>query len=295
MPAPSTIAVRFNTVSDGWLAAAVHGSIELFRTSDEGRHWALEGQHSLRDPQMQVTPPAGALSVATDGNHVLVLNSEPSSSNFSFGRSFSTPDGGRSWSVARAPSGGSVNFADGVFWLVGGPLHNKLFKSQTGITWSEVHVSVADETSTFADPVQTDIGLVLPVTIHKSDDTSVLALYVSRDNGATWSVNSKVPVHAATALGASLALSVQDAGTWQTVATEGSKLYSGSLHQPAKVSIVSPNGLPAQVVGLRFTSADRGVALVDIGSCPSGKASCHDTEELVGTTDGGQTWTPIDE
>jgi len=134
------------------------------------------------------------------------------------------------------------------------------------------------------------VGLVLPLTIRASDQSTTVSLRLSRDGGVTWTEAASVPLPEKTEAGTT-PVSINQDGTWEAITTDSSKIFEGNLNQPnAEPQIISPNGLQGYPIGIAYMTGSAGIALMTSDVCPSGKASCHSVEELFGSDDAGQTW-----
>lgn len=285
---PAQIAsVAFADQQNGWLGALVSGSIRIYRTSNGGSGWAQAGSTSILGNE-----PVASVNVAAIGQRIVVLAIDQTSSNFSSAAAVVSTDGGATWSTARAPVAGTISTAGNSYWLVGGVQNNQVYTSTTGLAWTPITLSATGTTWSAGNPVGISGGrVVLPLTIRDSGGSTTVSIRVSSDSGATWTEAASVTPSETTAVGVAAPVSIAEDGTWQTFATDGSKIYEGSVDQPsAQPKILSPNGIAGSPIEVLFLSGTQGVLLAASTVCPSGKASCSTGEELFGTTDSGQTW-----
>lgn len=230
------------------------------------------------------------LQLASVGDRLVVLATEASGTNTSYGFAAVSVDNGATWAVQRAPVGGWLTAAGGTFWLVGGPMGDQVFKSVDGSTWDPITLPVPAKYWTADQPVPVGSGVVIPVTTHNGDSDSDVLLIESRDNGATWSIAAETSAPATT-FSTVIPSAIAPDGSWFVAYVDGSKVISGILGEPG-TTVRSPNGLPPNIESL-VVAGSQLVALAMPSSCPSGKDSCGFTTLLATTQDRGQTWNPV--
>jgi BNR/Asp-box repeat len=262
------------------------GTVVEYRSADGGQTWSAEGRQIV-----SAADGIDNLQVGVVGGQIAVLVNENSSSNVSYAMVTASADNGATWTVARAPTGGVISGADGIFWLVGGVAGDKVFTSPDGLTWRPVTIPIANDSWTADVPAMvTGHGVVLPITSHGSADSQV-TFWATSDQGASWrSLSTVVAPH--TEADTTIPMSITADGQWFAAWPDGSKVVSGTLGAAA-TKTVSPDGLPGNVYQIAAVSAAEGVAATAPDSCPNGKQSCVSTTVVVHTEDGGQTWSPI--
>jgi hypothetical protein len=243
---------------------------------------------------------AGGVQLVTDNNVVVgMMITDVTSSNFSAGEWYPTPNGGLTWSHYAAPSGGPVTASHGVLWIVGGPVGNRLYKStDSGSSWSNVLLPTAvvakgaalSLPGAFRNGV---LALVAQTPTSNSGSTYGLAVYLSSDRGAAWSLGGNMSLPGSIGY-----------GVGATTAISSNVLWIGSSSGvPRIVRFVEGGGFSVTTsVGpyrQGFVSALSGQnatslwATVQDGVCPSGKASCMQVGSLSATNDSGQNWSLV--
>jgi len=309
-------AAHFYDPQHGWLLLAAPGTgpalagVDLVaRTDDGGQSWHATPLPPLSaDPVNQLASPAyfDFVDVQT-GWLALEL---PSSSNFSLGALFGTIDGGLTWQALPLPIGAPVYFTDALHgWTAGGAAGAELYATDDGgrsweprsfgVTRSPA-IPVFYDLPTFQDPQHG----VLPVTVADPHDPRV-EFYRSADAGQTWQLAGVTPISSGTpgvAPGAKAPVSVQSALSWLVAdPSTGELLAAGAPGIPA-----GPRSAATPLQGatdLQFAGAANGWAVVAPGSCTGDKQRtasptmeplrCAEQSALLGTEDGGRTWTRI--
>jgi hypothetical protein len=268
-------------------AAVGDSNVVVFKSSDGGNSWSPAGMLPIGANQQ-----VASVSVASSDARVVLLANEATSSAVSSATVARSNDGG-GFAVSDAPVGGSISFVAGSYWLVGGVMGDQAFASLDGSQWRAVKLPALSQYLTLGLPVDVKgLGVVIPVTSNVPDAASVVTFLGTSDLGKTWhSLTSTEAPH--TEFDTSVPASVTAEGGWVVVWPDGSKLVSGSLDRSDAVAI-SPNGLQSNVSDMAFVSPTEGFAVSSPDSCPSGKSSCISTTIVSRTTDGGQTWTPVE-
>ncbi len=269
------------------VAAGDPQTVSVRVSSDGGQSWS-----PVRQVRVPTDSGIAAVRASVMGLRVVVLANEQSSSNALIGMLGLSPDGGQTWSVVGAPSGGAVYSAGGVFWLVGGPTGDQVFASADGTAWQQASVPVDSSSWTAGQPVDvTGLGVVFPVTTH-GQGPSQLQFLASADGGATWrTVGSAVGPQ--TEANTTLPVSITADGDWTMVWPDGSKVLAGSLSQGVPTAVLSPNGLGGGAYGVVRLTQNEIVAVASSSTCPNGKASCTSSTVLLRSIDNGQTWAPV--
>jgi hypothetical protein len=147
------------------------GEPMLWRTANGGAQWQPLALPFAQFGQADV----GAINMHfTDAKSGWVIAREPSSSNFSFARLYTTQDGGDTWSeLARPPVSGQLKFASKTRgWLLGGADGRALYQTiDGGKSWQ----AIARQNSLFPDAQFTD--LAMPININGRFTFTALATF----------------------------------------------------------------------------------------------------------------------
>jgi hypothetical protein len=269
------------------LAHVVEGSrVQVSRSQDGGRTWTTSDLvdvptiDGIRDG-----------SISTNGTTIAVLANENGSANVAIGKVALSSDGGLTWHVANAPTGGSIAFAGGSHWLVGGPMGDQVFSSHSGTSWSGRPPPVRGAVWSALPPFAVEDQAILVTTTHTDGDSNV-TFWTTRDNGATWT-----ELRTVTTLGTESRVSVPTGvaqnGSWMVAWPDGSMVVTGTFDHLSEPVTVDPTGLPESVVELALRNDGSAVALGGETACPQGKPSCRTTYQLFNSLDGGRTWSPV--
>ena len=120
---------------------------------------------------------------------------------------------------------------------------------------------------------------------------SEVAFWRTTDGGLTWQASGSASAPP-TEIQVTIPTAIRPDGRWTAVWPDGSKVVSGQIGESAEPDIVSPNGLPDNVLSVRSVNGLI-VALAVVNDCSAGKASCTSTEEVLASSDDGQTWEPL--
>ena len=268
---------------------AVGGAVPITvsTSSDGGDSWK-----AVPAPDISGIQAIADVAAAKVGDRVAILLDEASSTAVSSGTVATTASPGGSWVVKPAPVGGTLAAAGGRFWISGGVMGDQVFASSDGMSWRAVKLPISTRYWTAASASEVDrLGVVIPVTSHDPGGPSEITFLASSDVGKTWRVAATVAAPP-TEFGTTLPVSITPDGHWIAIWPDGSKVVAGSLDAKTQTTI-SPNGLPANVTDVAFSSATTGVAVSSVATCPNGKSSCTSASVVSGTDDGGQDWTPV--
>ncbi|GEM_PF-5698266 len=241
----------------------------------------------------------GVQLVTQSGTIIGMMATEVTSSNFSAGQWYSTSDRGLTWTRHLTPSGGVVKAVGGNLWLAGGPQFASLYQSSDhGLTWSKVPIPTAAVTNGAALSVPGELSngnVVLVATTPNADagSTFEVTVYVSSDLGARWSVLAKTSFAGQISPGIAIATSAAANTIWLGAPTDPNAVVvssNGTLTTTSSINGVFPGGSINSINATRSFSA--WVTTVK-SECPSGKASCTDVGALIGTVDGGSTWSLV--
>jgi hypothetical protein len=262
-------------------------SITVSTSSDGGASW-----DAVPAPHVSGMQAIGDVAAAKVGERVAILLDEATSTAVSSGTVATAARPGEPWAVAPAPIGGTLSSAGGRFWISGGVMGDQVFASSDGTAWRAVKLPTSTRYWTAAAATEVDrLGVVIPVTSHDPGGPSDITFLATSDLGKTWRVVAQVEAPP-TEFDTTIPVSITADGHWFAIWPDGSKVIAGALDAKGQTTI-SPNGLPANVYDVAFTSATTGVAVSSVTTCPNGKSSCTSTSVVTRTDDGGQDWTPM--
>ncbi|MFL5803843.1 MAG: hypothetical protein ACJ8CR_19135 [Roseiflexaceae bacterium] len=298
LPVSAVLGAFFIDPAQGWMTFAnvaadstQQATFSSLHTTDGGKTWA-ESRIAAITPELMGASPAYMDFV--DPQHGWVALHLQSSSNFNAGVLYQTTDGGRTWVERKIPIGSPINFintADG--WTAGGALGNELYVTHNGgQTWAAQAVpppqtdAPADATYDLPTFLTSQDG-ILPVTFTSESGAST-SFYATHDGGRSWKQWTSTPLPAVIEQGVKPVAKVFNADTYLVLLPNGKakKTKDGGKHWEATTT---PDG----VVKLTFATATVGWALRSAGSCVKPKEQCSRQSEVLGTVDGGQTWTPL--
>jgi photosystem II stability/assembly factor-like uncharacterized protein len=281
-PEGAVIASHFLDARTGWAvlapqAAAVHDpqSLHLLTTDDGGRTWmVLTADLPRRATDGMIAEVWPFFVNSADGWLVWRF---AGSSNFREGALFRTRDGGATWTRLDIPIGEPVRFADALHgWTAGGPAGDALYETADGgAAWTRVNVPVPAGVGLDARPqcgLPATIGntALLPVSWVAGDDATE-AFYRPTTAGQDWR------------LAATDASLMAKLGGEALIAHEGMiwALAGGQtpeLRGEGTLAAVAPGSDAAWLVDTEGVCAD---------------GMCRQEMQLLGSTDGGRTWTPL--
>jgi hypothetical protein len=279
-----------------WLAARDGLGVRLYRTAVGAAAWSSTSLMPAWTPQdggmsgqpidyVMLTPgPAGLLTVSET-----VGGGMTTAEQFLF----VSVDDGRTF-AQHQPTGGNI----GMFWhsvtfvtpmsglVVEGPSTRANFLMHTsdgGTTWSDSTVSglpsAADRQ--FDSPVIVGPDIEVPLTVYSQDGTTTtFSLLVSHDGGANFA-----PMGTTLTGPAGFTSDTLGKVTW---VTSGGTLYV--TNDGAQTwTTVTPAGFSGG--GIHLTSPTSAISGAGQDGCAAFKTDCWSQSWLIGTTDGGQTWT----
>jgi photosystem II stability/assembly factor-like uncharacterized protein len=269
-------------------------AISVFATSDAGKSWS-EG------PQFGDFPDGlgGGSIQFLDASRGFVSVVLPSSSAGSAGRLYSTTDGGATWSPLQMPAGGPVQFMDlDNGWLLGGPLHNELYRTaDAGTSWSLVEIAVPDEAidhrTAPAIPSEDNGRLVTPVQFFINGGGPLLfAAYESSDAGTSWARTSDIFKLAEEGVQRASAVAGSNwviAAGGLLVSTDGGHSFASHAAPP-----VSDPPLSDPYLSEVFVSTEGSIWVVlNESGCRAFKSDCWNTTVLWASDDLGGTWSQL--
>jgi hypothetical protein len=287
-PAPVSEAMTASSDVDlVYVAVPDAHSVTAYTSGDGGGSWSTGQRHLVPDIEA-----VGDVGVAIVGDRLAVLLVEATSTAVSSGVVAIVANGNEKWILSPAPVGGTISSAGGGFWIVGGVMGDQVFASADGSTWRPVTIPASTKYWTAGTATTVDrVGVVIPVTSHDPGRPSDLSFLATSDQGKTWRSVASVSAPP-TEFDTTIPTSITADGHWVAIWPNGSKVLAGTLGAKDQ-TIISPNGLPANIGAVEFSSATVGVAVGSVANCPQGKSSCTSTAVVTRTNDGGQDWTPM--
>lgn len=295
-------AIDFIDRAQGWalLAAQASGDpvYSLDTTVDGGHTWQSEDLPLFAGGDPAANAKAVYMQWLDDHTGWLVIQ-QATGVNFSLGSLFRTTDGGRHWTKVALPIGAPVSFVtSSVGWVAGGAAGHQLYRTQDGgRTWQAQAVLPAslqaDQAWTYLTPTFSDVrhGL-LPVTVTTGGLMQV-DFFRTEDGGASWSLDKGLSLASSGELGTPPPLAVLDPDHWILLAPHtNSILVKTGPGQYATVA--SADGRSGGILEMHMATPQVGWASQMEGDCSRAvDAVCSLTARLMGTRDGGRTWTPL--
>jgi hypothetical protein len=258
-------------------------SVGIITSHDAGATWS-----SGTTIKVHTNSGIGAVRVAVRGKTIVVLAIEATSSNTSQGQVAASTDGGQTWDIHRAPAGGDVIAAGGAFWFAGGLGGDEVARSKDGLDWTDVAVPVNSDAWSTSLPGDLGSGSIAVATTSHGGDASDVAFWTSSDGGATWRASGSVGAPP-TEIGVTVPTVIRSDGSWTAIWPDGSKVVNGQLGDRGEPTVISPNGLPRNVLAIGSVESTL-VALAATDDCSGGKSACTSTEMVLSSPDDGQTW-----
>jgi hypothetical protein len=262
-------------------------TVRVLQSADAGGNWTTGGPVSI--------PTINGISdvrVSTMEGRIAVLANESSGSNISTAMVASSGDGGRTWEVARAPAGGDISSAGGVFWFVGDVMGDRLYVSADGLKWQPVTIPIKAKYWTAGTAVMIGTDEVAIATTSHTSGESELSFWSTADQGRSWRVLISITAPH-TEFQATVPTAIAKDGQWVAIWPDGSKVIAGLFGSSEANRIISPNGLPGNVESAALMRGNAVVAEAAPDACPGGKATCSSTPVLAYSPDSGQTWVSL--
>jgi photosystem II stability/assembly factor-like uncharacterized protein len=311
----------FISATTGWLVAVRPGpegldspsEIAVWRTTDTGGSWGKSVIEGAPAPSDYLGPP----TVPVMAMHFIDPQRDWLATEYAGGMHataplFTTSDGGATWSPLPGLQGyhsGSgvirfVNASDG-WWIWGGGDRETLFATHDGgRSWEPQSLDPPggyDPPTTYTGIHFDDDGQdggregALAAELRPSDEegtSRATGLYVTHDGGSTWSFASLAPDDGSISLATADTWGVADADklhltedagvTWSAISVGWSEL--DPLIGIGETCSVEP-------LMLSFVDARAGWAV--LGSKHAGPRAAIQTEVLLSTNDGGESWTEL--
>jgi hypothetical protein len=310
----STVAaVFFLDASRGWaVTKAAEGAgpadYALARTADGGRSWE-SSPLGLLSPGPAHAPVGAAYLHFLDASTGWLVARHVSSNNFSLGSLFKTSDGGATWAQLSMPIGDPVFFAtEQVGWTAGGAAGDELYRTvDGGASWQPQEVG---DGSAPGSPQRfyrlpgfwSAAEGLLPEVV--AGEGPRLELYATQDAGAQWELAASVPLPSGITSADGLPLSLVPGARQAMLLQSGDRMVTASAGGGITATPARPGG-SGTVTRLNMVTSSVGWAAQSSGSCQraaqaasalSGSGAgleCRSETRLLGTADGGRTWTPL--
>jgi len=294
-PTPSRQIPQSVTSTSDWLTQLLPGgTVVVGQTANQGQAWQLS---TLPLTFAQGTGPIGASFVNVNDGWASV--NLPTGAPAESSDVFETTNGGQSWQLeTTVNAAGPVEFVGPeVGFAAGTPASNALEEtSNGGQTWQQASLPIPSgvqanaanvaSTPTFTDSNHGFLYVFFPQSAPQ--ESFVADMDETSDGGASWTQVGLPLID-----GAPTAWSIVGPDDWFLV---GQTSIMHTTNGGSTWSTVMPNVALSNVSAVRFVSDDIGVALMN-ASCPSAGASapaaCPPSNQLIRTSDGGQTWTPL--
>ncbi len=292
-------------------------ALEMYSTSDGGLSWSKALLPEGRNASVGWT--SSSFPDASDA-YVAVQLGAPAGAGLQPVSLMATHDGGATWeTLPPPPVAGYISFGDpSGGWLDGGPNGSELFRTTDGgRTWSQIQAPAPEGVGSIVSYGLPRIGEdgdgLLPVTYNGTgeggNESTTVGVFQTSDGGENWSLLSTVPLKGIVGPGSAppdtsfisdQALIVQDPGSTsatlvsQTAAASESHVPSyipsaaGATTRPLSASS-APDGISTFAAA---SGGDDAFAVVNRNVCAS-KYQCTTTNELLLTTDGSRSWTPV--
>ena len=297
------LGVDFVDAQHSWMAIneafasgsdASYGRVDIWRTTDGGRTWAMTQLPRARFAVFGEIMP-GVQFDFLDSTHGFAFQSGNEAKGKNDSDLFWTSDGGATWSADRPTGDGSqgnegiLGFAtptDGV--IVNAWRGNGIAVTHDGgRTWTDAALALPSGAlaapSVFGHPTFVTGGTGLVVVDFQPDTGSVFLAYRTADAGSSWTQVAALPSGVST-------LAFLDAQHW--VGSDGAGMVS--TRDGGATWVRSPAvGLPSAPVLLQMADSQHGWALVGMNVCLDFKSNCSSRTGLYATVDGGSTWTQL--
>jgi photosystem II stability/assembly factor-like uncharacterized protein len=292
-------------------------ALEMYSTSDGGLSWSKSSLPEGRNASVGWT--SSSFADASDG-YVAVQLGAPAGAGLQPVSLMATHDGGATWeTLPTPPVAGYISFGDpSDGWLDGGANGSELFRTTDGgRSWSQIQVPAPEGVGSIVSYGLPRIGEdgdgLLPVTYNGAgeggNESTTVGVFQTSDGGEDWSLLSTVPLKGIVGPGSAppdtsfvsdQALIVQDpASTSATLVSQpasASKPNGPSYIPSAAGATTRPLSAASAPDGIStFAAAPGGAdafAVVNRNVCAS-KSQCTTTNELLLTSDGSRSWTPV--
>lgn len=287
-------ATRFTDPSNGWLVVLGDGSaLDLYQTADAGATWTRSPLPAPAD--LDARAPI-AIERPDPLTAFIVVGRTDTGAFGERAALLATVDGGLSWKSRALPAPGRIRFSDPLNgWLAATAPANALFRTADGGKhWKPVTLPLpaGDDFAGMQPslPIFDDaLNGTVPATVIQGDRAQ-LALYATRDGGATWTLASTTAT-AVPVVGTNIAASALAASDWTAVLDQGRRrttlaVTPGTPAAKQGASPLSAVGGKGFVALYQRVDATLEWAIVQRCSTLGGCSS-----SLVRSPDGGASWT----
>lgn len=272
-------AVTINIQTSNYVSYILH------TTNDAGDNWesAEIRTFPISDP---LASSGGAYPFFIDESTGWVVIKQQTSSNFNIGTLYKTTNGGKTWQQLSIPTGEKVFFLDEkVGFTAGGLNDHLLYRSQNGgVSW-EAFDPAPETTATLELPdfSTTDRGHLIVL-----ENASRIRILESNDRGISWETATEMEIEDPTITFLHSLTSGQD-----SLITTGSQLITYSHTTQTFSTQTYP--LPGALTNLSSNDADFiwGISTDTTCTEPGNPETCQSYQELVYSTDFGQSWRAI--
>ena len=231
--------------------------------------------------------------------------------NFSIGSLFRTDDGGLTWTKLTIPIGEQVAFiTPQIGWLAGGAAGDELYRTADGgATWvSQAFVqSTGSATQQFAYylPKFQDVSNGLLPVLFTDGNYARMDFYLTSNGGLSWGLDNSTPLDGYIDLSIRPPLTVFDASRFFMVVPHSGRIVTEQKPQQV-ITKYNQDGYSANLTRVDMVNMNVGLGLYMAGGCyaqPSatnvpdteskGNLSCLQSNQLLKTEDGGETWNVI--
>jgi photosystem II stability/assembly factor-like uncharacterized protein len=262
----------------------------LQRSTDGGQSWH-------RTPlALSIPTDRAAVAISSTGRAAVLASATGSANNGDTPELFvQNADG--TLTARQAPVSGSIAWSGHQLLIAGGPLSSRLYVStDDGASWTARAVGgsiaprfdVAPDTPSIGTPLTSAGGSAVSTTVPVTDHAGAAAVRLISLTGSSPTIT--VPLSSTVGPGAVAVVSTAGPDGF-VVAEPGSSMLH--LITASGQQSVIPRGLPGPVDALSFSDAKHGIAQLTVRSC-NGKQDCTEQAEVLGTADGGRSWSAPD-
>ena len=255
------------------------------------------GASTWQSRTLPVSVPVVTAQIVDRGGELvgIAVNSGSGGAAESPGEWLSTTDSGTSWDGHPTPSNGTASAVGGDLWLVGeGGAAGDLYEStDDGLAWQAVNLPItvtnAGQPAALSTVEADGSDLVVTAT---GETTTQVIVGVPTSSGWSWTAGPELDLGGQYGTGTpARAISVADGVLW--VLSPTNQLARVTL--TGTVTTVAASGMPATgTINLYATGANTAVAQYATVACAiPPKIDCVQTDGMLATKDGGQTWTPL--